>query len=66
MGWCARDSGLATSMKMSVFWVVALCSLVKVDQRFMSGYCLHQGDHLQVLSPSSVLALPEGLADMLS
>jgi hypothetical protein len=31
----------ATSVKMSVFWVVAPCSLVCVYQRFRGLYCLH-------------------------
>jgi hypothetical protein len=36
----------ATSMKMSVFWDVAPCSLVGNDRRFRGSYCLHhQGDH---------------------
>jgi hypothetical protein len=31
--------------KMAVFWVVALCSLVEVYQRFRGPCCLHhQGD----------------------
>jgi hypothetical protein len=35
------------SLKMTVFWDVALYSLVEVDQRFRSAYCLHhQGDRL--------------------
>jgi hypothetical protein len=37
---------MAVSTKMSVFWVVALCSLVEVYQRFGGPCCLHhQGDH---------------------
>jgi hypothetical protein len=36
----------AVSMKMTVFWVVAPCSLVKVYQRFRGPCCLyHQGDN---------------------
>jgi hypothetical protein len=32
-------------MKIAVFWVVALCSLVEVHQRFRGPCCLHhQGD----------------------
>jgi hypothetical protein len=31
----------ATNMKMAVFWVVALCSLVKVYRRFRGACCLH-------------------------
>jgi hypothetical protein len=31
----------AASMKMAVFWVVALCSLVEVYSRFRGAYCLH-------------------------
>jgi hypothetical protein len=35
----------AASMKMAVFWVVALCSLVEVYWRFRGARCLHhQGD----------------------
>jgi hypothetical protein len=35
----------AASMKMAVFWVVALCSLVEVYRRFRSACCLlHQGE----------------------
>jgi hypothetical protein len=35
----------AVSAKMAVFWVVALCSLVEVYQRFGGPCCLHlQGD----------------------
>jgi hypothetical protein len=28
-------------MKMTVFWDVALCSLVEIDQSFRGAYCLH-------------------------
>jgi hypothetical protein len=31
----------AASMKMSIFWVVALCSLVEVYRRFRGISCLH-------------------------
>jgi hypothetical protein len=31
----------AVSTKMAVFWVVALCSLAEVYQRFRGPYCLH-------------------------
>jgi hypothetical protein len=31
----------ATSMKMTVFWVVAPCSLVEVYRRFRGPCCLH-------------------------
>jgi hypothetical protein len=31
----------AVSMKKDVFWVVALCSLVEVYQRFRGSCCLH-------------------------
>jgi hypothetical protein len=31
----------AVSMKMTVFWVVAQCSLVEVYQRFRDPCCLH-------------------------
>jgi hypothetical protein len=35
----------AASMKFRVFWDVAPCSLVGVDQRFTDAYCLHhEGD----------------------
>jgi hypothetical protein len=37
---------MATSMKTAVFWVVAPCSLVDIDQSFRGAYCLHhEGDH---------------------
>jgi hypothetical protein len=32
----------ATSMKFSVFWNAAPCSLTEVDRCFMRAYCLHQ------------------------
>jgi hypothetical protein len=32
---------LNMSMKMAVFWDVAPCSLVEIDQRFRRLYCLH-------------------------
>jgi hypothetical protein len=36
---------VATNMKMTAFWDVALCSFVDVDRRFRGAYCLHhQGD----------------------
>jgi hypothetical protein len=36
---------MVTSMKMVIFWDVALCSLVDIDQRFTGAYSLcHQGD----------------------
>jgi hypothetical protein len=36
---------MVASMKMAVFWVVAPCSLVEVNQCFRGGCCLyHQGD----------------------
>jgi hypothetical protein len=36
---------MAVSMKMTVFWVVALCRLVEVYRRFRGVYCPHhQGD----------------------
>jgi hypothetical protein len=31
----------AASMKMAVFWVVALCSLVEIYRRFGGTCCLH-------------------------
>jgi hypothetical protein len=31
-------------MKMTVFWDVALCSLVEIDRRFRGAYCLHHQD----------------------
>jgi hypothetical protein len=31
----------AASMKMAVFWVVTLCSLVEVYRHFRGAYCLH-------------------------
>jgi hypothetical protein len=39
----------ATSMKMTVFWDVAPCSLVATDRRFRGVHCLHhQGDEYKV------------------
>jgi hypothetical protein len=32
---------MAASMKMTVFWDVAPCTLVEVYRRFRSAYCLH-------------------------
>jgi hypothetical protein len=35
----------ASSMKITAFWDVAPCSLVRVDRRFGGAYCLHhEGD----------------------
>jgi type IV secretory pathway VirB3-like protein len=31
----------AVSMKMTAFWVAALCSLIEVDRRFRSAHCLN-------------------------
>jgi hypothetical protein len=31
----------AESMKVTVSWDVALCSLVEIDRRFRGAYCLH-------------------------
>jgi hypothetical protein len=48
----------AASMKMTAFWDIAPCSLVKVDQCFRGSYCLHhQGDKCS-LSQKSVVFLP--------
>jgi hypothetical protein len=36
----------AVSMKMTVFWDAAPCSLVEIDRRFRGTYCLHhRGDN---------------------
>jgi hypothetical protein len=35
---------MVMSMKMAVFWVVALCSLVEVYHRFRGPCCLHHQD----------------------
>jgi hypothetical protein len=32
---------MAASMKMTVFWDIALCNLIKVDRRFKGAYCHH-------------------------
>jgi hypothetical protein len=32
---------MAVSMKMTVFWNVAPCSLVEIDRRFRGAYYLH-------------------------
>jgi hypothetical protein len=34
----------AASMKMTVFWDVAQCSVVEIDRRFRGAYCLHCPD----------------------
>jgi hypothetical protein len=31
---------------MAVFWDVALCRLLDIDQRFSGAYSLHYGDHI--------------------
>jgi hypothetical protein len=36
---------MATSMKIKAYWDVAPCSLVEVDRRFSSVYCLHHQGH---------------------
>jgi hypothetical protein len=36
---------MAASMKITVFWDVAPCSLVKIDRRFRGAYCLHFRSH---------------------
>jgi hypothetical protein len=39
----------ATNMKMTAFWYIAPCSLVEVNRRFRSAYCLHhQGDNYSI------------------
>jgi hypothetical protein len=38
---------MAASMKMAVFWIAALCSLVEVYQGFRSPSCLHLQDGKQ-------------------
>jgi hypothetical protein len=43
---------ILTSMKMTVFWDVAQCSLVKVNRRFRGTRCLHHQDDEQVASIS--------------
>jgi hypothetical protein len=35
---------MAASMKTIVFWAIALCSLVEIDQSFRGAYCLHNQD----------------------
>jgi hypothetical protein len=35
----------AGSMKMSVFWNIAPCSLVETDRRFRGAYCFHHHGH---------------------
>jgi hypothetical protein len=36
-----RDQVKSTDIKMTVFWYVALCSLVEIDRHFRGAYCLH-------------------------
>jgi hypothetical protein len=38
----------ASCMKMTAYWVIAPCSLVEVDRRFRSVYCLSHGDDRSV------------------
>jgi hypothetical protein len=33
---------MVVGMKMTVFWDVALCGYVAIDQRFRGTYCLYQ------------------------
>jgi hypothetical protein len=40
-------------MKMAVFWVVALCSLVHVYRRFRNACCLHHKGNAGRRQPSS-------------
>jgi hypothetical protein len=40
---------MAASMKMAVFWIVALCSLVEVYQRFRGTYCLHHHPDTEII-----------------
>jgi hypothetical protein len=41
---------VATNTNMTVFWDVALCSLVEINRRFRDAYCLHhQGDEASFL-----------------
>jgi hypothetical protein len=58
---------MATSMKIGVFWDVAMCSLVDTDRSFRRAYCRHhQGDgnmkntDLKVEKVLCVLRSPEG------
>jgi hypothetical protein len=39
---------MATSMKMAVFWDVALCSLIDISRRFGGDYCFYH--HLRAAS----------------
>jgi hypothetical protein len=40
---------------MTVFWDIPPCSLIEVDRRFRSAYCLHhQGDDLIALKMEAV------------
>jgi hypothetical protein len=42
------------SVEMTVFWVVALCSLVDIDQRVRGAYCLrHHGDGILMMEAVS-------------
>jgi hypothetical protein len=43
---------LAMSRKMTIFWDVTPCSVVEVDQRFGSSYCLHHQDALMTRAVS--------------
>jgi hypothetical protein len=50
------------SMKMTVFWDVAPCSLVKVERRFRGAYCSIIRAFLRKLSPSP--SFPEDIGKM--
>jgi hypothetical protein len=39
---CVKDLQLLDSMKVTVFWDVAPCSLVEIDRCFRSAYCVHE------------------------
>jgi hypothetical protein len=46
----------APSVKMNIFCDVALCSLVRIHQRFRSAYCfLYQGDVSHLYIETSVI-----------
>jgi hypothetical protein len=45
---------MAASMKMTVFWRVALRSMVEIDQRFRDAYSFHQSSDLPIMEATDI------------
>jgi hypothetical protein len=45
---------MAASMKMTVFWRVALRSMVEIDQRFRDAYSFHQSSDLSIMGATDI------------